>query len=224
MASFWTWDNFVYLAFAIQALAFMCRDELWLRILIIVGAFLYMVFYYFAADAPLWAAIVTTAVLAVINVVFIVVIVMERTTLTMTPEETALYAHMQTLTPGQFRSIMKEATWTKDNNGPVVLTREGEPIGNLFFVLSGTAQIGKGDTSGQIEGNLFIGEIAFLTRGPASATVTVGSGATLVSWRHEALDALFVRKPAIKNAVLALFNLDLAAKVAASAPVVRSVG
>ena len=65
---------------------------------------------------------------------------------------------------------------------------------------------------------IFLGEIAFLTGGPASATVTLSSDAECIVWNVDELHKLMKADAAIDIAIRGLFNHDLAAKVAGSMP------
>jgi len=57
LASLWSAEIFVYGALLFYVLGFLFRDELWLRGLLFVGTIFYILYYYFAAQSPLWDAI-----------------------------------------------------------------------------------------------------------------------------------------------------------------------
>jgi len=60
----------------------------------------------------------------------------------------------------------------------------------------------------------FIGELAFLRRQVASATVTLEPGTRYVEWPTQSLEALLGKSPGLRTSVDALFNADMAEKVA----------
>lgn len=214
----WSADQIIYIAFALQAMGFLYRDELWLRVLIVIGSLCYVTYYSIGVDLPLWEAIVTTSIIALINVVLIGVILTERTTLAMSADETALFARMDTMIPGQFRALVRIGTWYRDLDAPMQLTFEGKPADCVYFVLQGDVVVGKSGATHRLQSGVFIGEVAFLTKGPASAAVRAEPGTTLIAWKGDELERLFARRPQIRNAMLALFNRDMAGKVAASVP------
>lgn len=210
----------VYIAFVFDLAGFVARDELWLRLLMLAASAFYLVYYYGVAGAPLWDAIATNAALAAVNLAVICVVVLERTTFSMSRETEALYRLFPMLNPGQFRRLLRNADRLSVNETRV-LTREGAPLDQLYFVVEGTVEVAKGDTITQIEPGSFIGEIAWLTDAPASATVSVGQGTQLLRWTHEDLARLTRRSPALQVALVAHLNVDLARKVASSQPIAQ---
>jgi hypothetical protein len=118
--------------------AFFIRDELPLRSLIIVSTIIYIAYYYFALDPPLWDAIVTSVLMIFANLYVLGQVLLERTTFRLSPDEKRLFDAFETLTPGQFRRVLKIARWqVADDPEGTVLTREAEPSGALFYVFDG---------------------------------------------------------------------------------------
>lgn len=207
----------VYAAFLFQAAGFVTRDELWLRLLVVAGSFLYIAYYFFFPAEPLWGAILASALLVAINLVLIAIILRERTLVLMPDREMMLFDKLNRFSPGQFRRLMRHAEW-HTASGNTQLTREGELPDRLYFIMDGEATIRKQHHSVSREGNIFAGEIAFLYHTPASATVEIGDGVHYVSWEAKALRALMQRSAAMENAVIATLSRDMAGKVAASQP------
>ncbi|MGB7286756.1 MAG: cyclic nucleotide-binding domain-containing protein [Salaquimonas sp.] len=204
--------NFVHLALLFYGAGFMVRDELLLRLLVLIGTGFYLLYYFLFPETPLWDAIFASTILGVINIVLIVIIIRERTLFAMNAEETGLFAAFTTLTPGQFRKMMKIATWhtTKEEK---VLTTEGIQPQSLYYVVSGNLQAQKGENIFGLDPEKFIGEIGFLLKTPATATVVAPIGTTYIEWRTSDLNRLTQKSQAFDNALAALFNFDLAKKV-----------
>lgn len=205
----------VHLALLFYGLGFMIRDELWLRILVLIGTFFYLLYYYFFPASPLWDAIFASSVLGIINIVLIIIIIRERTLFAMNSEEAGLFQAFSTLTPGQFRKMMKVGAW-RTANSPATLTREGLPSDTLYYVVSGAMTAQKSGHSFELDPEKFIGEIAFLTGSPASATVTAMPDCVYIEWKSSDIRRLMAKSQAFENALAALFNFDLARKVAAA--------
>ena len=220
MEMFFAVGLLVWIALGFYALGFLFRDELILRALVFAGTVFYILYYMFAAASPLWDAIFSSAALLVINAWMIVVIVRERSTFGIPESDLQLLDIFHTLTPGQFRFLMSKAT-RHTQEGIAVLTEEGQPVHNVYYVQAGPVMVGKGDALGGIDHDIFIGELTFLRGGGASATISVGPGAKYLSWSHAELETMMERKPAFRNAMIALFALDMANKVAKSIPVAR---
>jgi hypothetical protein len=213
-------EYFVYFAFLLALGGYLARDELWLRLFLLAASANYLVYYYNVADTPLWEAILTSGVLALVNLVVIVIVVLERTTFTMSRQVAQIYRAFDMLTPGQFRRIMRHgAIRTADDT--VRLTTEGMRVEKLHFVNDGSVVVTKRGQRTEIPARIFVGEIAYATGNLASATVEVTPGSVWVEWDQEALRRLTRRFPALGVALMAQFNVDLLGKVATSQPIAR---
>ena len=208
---------FVQLALLFYVLGFLTRDELHLRLLLLVGTCFYILYYYYATDAPLWDAIWTSAMIGLTNLTLIVIILRERTTIGMKADMLKLYQYFPTLYPGQFRKIMKHADWITAKSDTVICT-QGEVPGYLFLLSDGSVSVERDGKIVRIGAGNFLGEISFLTRGAASATVTASAKTKYVRWERAKLTALMEKSPKLSNALRAMFNQDIARKLAVSWP------
>ena len=211
-------EVFVYAAFALALAGYLARDELWLRLLMLAASANYLVYYYNVTDAPLWNAILTSGALALVNLAVIGVVVLERTTFTMSRQVASIYGSFDMLTPGQFRRIMRHGT-IRTAEDTVRLTTEDEPVDRLHFVTDGGVVVTKKGRRTEIPARIFVGEIAYATGRPASATVEVLPGSVWVEWEGDQLRRLTRRHPSLGVALVAQFNVDLLGKVAASQPI-----
>lgn len=211
----------VQIAFIFYSLGFLARDEMWLRCLLLTGTGFYLLYYYNIEEEPLWDAIFTSGILGAINMGMIILLAFERTTFAMDEQTAKTYQSFDTLTPGQFRKVMKLATTVKVGEN-TILSQESEPIDHLYLVTDGTAEINKLGSSHILPAPLFMGEIGFLLDGTASATVNLQEGSTYTYWQADDLRNLMDATPAIRNAMIALFSRDLAAKLGRSAPTQKS--
>lgn len=210
---FLTKENIVHVGALFYLAGFLFRDQLMLRGLIIAGDFIYILYFLFAPDVPLWGGVFWSTVFVLVNVWMIARIVADRTHFAMSEDEQRLFRLLDGLSPGEFRRLMRIAAW-RDVEGEVALTEEGKPLERLYYVLDGAITIDKAGHSFTIPPQVFIGEVAFLTGRPASATVTVGDGARFVAWEKAALRRLQLRAPSLTIALHAALNKDMAEKVA----------
>lgn len=206
---------FVHLAGFAFVAAFLVRDPFVLRSLVALGALLYVVYYWIQPAVPAWGAVALGALLVAVNLYVLWRLVEERTPFRLSGDERRLFSAFQTLTPGEFRRVMRVAEWRRTDR-PVTLTTEDVPVDRLYYVLEGEVTIRKGERSFAVEPNTFIGEIAFLLGGNATATVEVAPGARFVSWPQAELKRMLNHSPKLKLAIDSLFNRDMAAKVARS--------
>jgi len=205
----------INLAALLYFIGFLVRDELLLRLLILGGTILYLVYYFLFPGGPLWNALITSAVLGLANVWVLGKIVFERTTLALTEDEKALFECLGRLTPGQFRKIMKYGNWVHVEN-PLELCKQGNKAHHLFYLLRGTANVEKSGKQFNVKARNFVGEVAFILDGSYSATARVEKGACYVEWDSMKLKALMKDNNSLANAVNAMFNKDIATKLSAS--------
>lgn len=206
----------LFCGLALKCTGFVLRDELLLRVLVACGIGLDIAFYALQ-PVPIPQSIIANSVLVSVNVVLILIILFERTTWRMSDEDRSLFAHFPTLTPGQFRRVLRTAEGSVVGR-PTELIGEGAQVDRLYLVFAEAYEIEKRGEVYTARGPAFAGEIAFLTGAASSAAVRVPGGTRVVSFDADALHRLMTRKAAIHNGMVALFGRDLAAKVAASVP------
>ncbi|MEP3225750.1 MAG: cyclic nucleotide-binding domain-containing protein [Parasphingorhabdus sp.] len=198
--------------------AFLIRDEMKLRLMVLAGSAFYLLYYYLFPDIPLWDAIFTTFILVAANLVILFRIAMERTVFALSAEDKKLFESFDGFSPGQFRQLLKIARWSTAET-LLPLASENQPLTNLYFLIDGAVVIKKGDKTFQLEPDNFIGEIAFVLDRAPSADVTALPGARLVHWEAAQVTKLMKKSPAFQNAIMALLSRDLAEKLAKSVQV-----
>jgi CRP-like cAMP-binding protein len=213
MADFFT-QNLVHLAAILTMVCFLFRDQIKLRAFAAAGDLVLSAYYFFAFSEPLWNALFWSLANVVINAVMILVLLREHRMSLLSDNEMMLFRSLDTLTPGQFRKLLKQADWHEGGETPATLTRQGEKPERLYYVLQGEVTIDKDGRALKADPRLFIGEVAFLRGRQASATVTAPPGALYVSWQVDRLEALLRRNEELKNALARLLSADMAEKVA----------
>ncbi|MEM7599506.1 MAG: cyclic nucleotide-binding domain-containing protein [Pseudomonadota bacterium] len=208
---------YVHLALLFYVIGFLTRDELILRAQVLAGTLFYILYYYFIADVPLWEAILGSVAIAAANIYSSIIIIRERSTIGMSATEKALYEKFHTLRPGHFRRIMKKAEWLHVDADTVLLEKD-RAVDKLYYVRTGDVELSRGGKTAMLESGHFLGELAFLKGTTASATVTAKDGAEVIIWDQTTLKKIMEKSPVISNAIVALFNEDLATKLLASWP------
>jgi hypothetical protein len=208
-------QHLIHVGAVLYLICFLFRDQIALRTFAIAGDFAYMAYYYTASSAPLWEAIFWIIPNMGINIVMIILITRDRRITSLTDHEMSLFQNLRGLTPGQFRRLMKLGRWqTLDE--PMVMTKEGEAVERLFYVLQGDAEVSKAGRSFKVDSGLFIGELAYLRNKPATATVTAAPGTVVVSWSQADLQRVTAKDQELSHALSVLLSADLAEKVARS--------
>lgn len=205
----------IHAAALIAVAAMTCRDQLVLRALLVISTLLYILYYVAVPEIMLWDALFWTVVNLGVNLFVMTRLVFARTQFRLTAEERRLFAAFGSLSPGEFRSLMRIANWRRATASQILL-REGEAVEKVYYVLDGSPEVSKAGRSIVLGPQAFVGEAGFLRRQPASATVTVGPGACYVEWPVAALSTLRMRRPLLKVALDGLLATDMAAKMAAA--------
>jgi len=205
-------DLLVHVAALTQVAGFLLRDQLRLRALVALGGALYLLYYYLAPAAPLWAAMFWSATMVCVNLVMIALIARNRSRRALSDDALRMYGAFSAMEPGDFRRLLRLAR-VSDADAPVVLTRLGEAADRVFYVIHGTVEIARADRTLTAQGPLFIGELRYLLGGAASATVTATPGARVAEWDAGALRRFCARHDRIARALESAFNRDLAMKI-----------
>lgn len=208
---------FVHLATLCYVLGLLTRKELILRGLLMTGSIMYIIYYANVADRPLWEAITASTIICASNLPAVFRILRERTTWGMSPDMLALYAAFPTLNPGEFRRLMKLGE-TRSASEADRLCSEGEMPDALYLTVEGSFVLVHGASRTRLHGFQFLGEISFLLKGPASATVVAEPGARYVRWERARLERALARDTRLSNAITALLNRDIARKLSRSFP------
>jgi hypothetical protein len=207
----------IYIGAALLLLAYAIRDELRLRIMIVVSTFVYIAYYYLVRGGPLWEAIVTSALMVGINLWVLAQILLERTTLRLSEDEKRLFDAFDTLNPGQFRRVLSLANWrTASDPDGTPLTREDEPSGALFYIFDGVISVEKRVRQFRLPEGNFVGEVGFILNRPTTATTVAPQGVRYVEWDASTLRSLSSKRPNLGNALNALLTRDLAKKLSGS--------
>lgn len=212
-----TISNLIWLAFALQMSGFAVRDELKLRLLMLSGGVIYVVYFYLLTGGPFWSSVITNFLLVAINFCVTVIVIHERTMIGISGETADIYRRFSLLRPGQFRKLFR-AGEVRTASDEATIIEQGDEVDALYYVLEGNAMISKGQGAISIGPDVFLGEVAYLTGVRASATVRLSPGSRYVVWRHDRLQQMIARSPEMRVALLALLNQDMAGKVAASLP------
>jgi Cyclic nucleotide-binding domain len=198
-------------------LAFLLRDQLQLRLLMGLSLFLQGLYYYAIPGGPLFDPLLWKVVSFLANVAMIALVFGGRLDFGIPEDLRPLFTRMAVLTPGQFRKLT--ARTVRVSGGGAAILTEGMKPDRLYYLLKGEAQIIKNRQTASLQAGAFLGEIAFLSDLPASATVVLNEGAECVAWNRAALLQLMKKDAAIDIAMRGFFNHDLAYKVARSIPI-----
>ncbi len=213
------WDAgiFVHLATLGYVLGFLCKNQILLRMLMLVATTSYIVYYFYFPEIPLWGAIIGSSLLIIANIVGTTRLIFDRFPFSINTEHRAIFENLKGLQPGEFRRLMKVAeVQTADSD--IILTKEGMHPDYLYFVIEGQPKASKGQSSFPMEAKKFVGEVSFILNYPASATVSLPKGSSYARWDRTELSKILAKNPSLGQAFEALIGRDTAHKVAISEP------
>ena len=197
-------------------LAFLLRDQLQLRMLMAVSLFMQGLYYYAIPAGPLYDPLFWKVVSLLANFLMIVLVFGGKLDFGIPQDLRGLFEKISVLTPGQFRKLIAIATRTTGTGEAILIS--GTVPTHLHYLLRGRAEIKKFDQIADIETGAFLGEIAFLNGGAATASVVLPQGSECLSWEQVQLKKLMQSDKTIDIALRGIFIHDLADKVAKSMP------
>ncbi len=201
-------------SYLIIAVSYWLTSIYWLRLTAIVGLALEIVYFRMSGGA-LHTGIAWDVVFILINGYQIWRLVAERRAL-------ASLAEVQRLRHGPLAgfdsvglaSVLRTGTW-RDFAPGTRLTEEGKPVADLVLICDGGASVESGGKEiANLQGGAFIGEMAFLSGNPASATVTVSRPTRAFVFDVGKLEALAKANDAIAGDLHRAIGRDLVRKLA----------
>jgi len=209
-------QHLVFLAAAIQTAALLFQGQTKIRVLLLIGSMTYLLYYAFAADEPLWEAMIATIAMSLANIVGLTTYLLGNTVRLIPASQLGLYSMLGGVEPGEFRALMKHGRvrrLTEDE----ALTTVGQVPERLFFVIEGDIEIEQGAGRFYTPPRHFIGEVSLMLGTPASATAYAKAGTQIVEWSRGQLIKSMARRPKLMVAVESLLGRDMARKVALAA-------
>ncbi|WP_298921185.1 cyclic nucleotide-binding domain-containing protein [uncultured Roseobacter sp.] len=205
----------VYLAGAFYILGLVIIHQVVLRLLILSGTGVYLLYYFTVANTPLWEAIYVSFLIGMANIIGLTSLLARKSRFAIPRAHADIYGDFPPLPPGDFRALMKLAKrYTVEADKQV--TTEGEAGDKLYFVISGSTLVRKSDQAFVLAPKLFLGEVAFLVGAPSSASTWLEEGAEVLEWNFSDLRRKCARSTRFKLALEAAISADLAHKVAHS--------
>jgi CRP-like cAMP-binding protein len=202
-----------HLAYILIAVSYYMTSIYWLRVVAVAGLFLEILYFRLSGD-NMTTGIAWDAVFILINLYQLLWLVRDRLSLSL-PEQDAplLRDSLSGLDDAQIARLLKAAEWKSFNPGDI-LTRQDAPLDSLFYLLSGRASVVvNASLITHLERGSFIGEIAYLTGNPATATVTIEEPSRALSFNRVRMAKVIASDETISGIVYQLLGRDLAMKM-----------
>ncbi len=191
------------------------KNPMHLRLLMGIGAVIFMVGYAAASENIDLFGVAWAFVFAIVNIAVFVKLSLAKSTGKFSQREKLLYSAFRGMEPDEFKQLLAITHWHEATDH-TRLTSENEVCDSLFYVLQGKIEVSKEDNMFTLSSNTFIGEVGYFLRTGASATTLAQRGALYVSWKASELRDLESNVPGVRSTIYELLNKDMANKVAAS--------
>jgi CRP-like cAMP-binding protein len=202
-----------HIAYAFLALSYILTNIFWLRVTAVISMFLEIVYFYFSGG-NLIAGIAWTVLFILINAFQLVRLLRDRMSLRLPEKEGPLLRDaLSGLDDAQISRLLKAADWVDGLPGDI-LTRQDAPLDALYFLCSGRAnvEVNKSLVT-YLEKGSFIGEIAYLTGNPATATVVVDEPSRILKFSKMRMAKVIAADGQINGIIYQLLGRDLAMKM-----------
>jgi len=209
------WHDWIgNLSYLLFALSYLVTNMAWLRALALCGLVAEGIYFYIASATPLWVGIGWAMVFTAINAAQLIRLLREQAAVRLSPEERRLHAGiMSALSPLEFSRVLRAGSWRMVPEGSV-LTRLGEPVGQLYLLSSGAAHVHVDGTHvATIVAGGIVGEMSFLSGRPATATVVVADAARVCEIEQAALVRLLATHEEMRAPLLRAIGGELLEKI-----------
>ena len=208
-------DGLLHLAYFLSAISFYLRDIMLLRILAIVSSLVGIGYQFFAPAEPSWTVVAWLSLFTFINASRIVGLWIERRRVSLNEEEQELFEVVfNKFTAVEFMKLLRLGHWHSADEGEVI-AQQGEELQDLKLISNGEVSILKNDVEvDRSRDGALIGEMSFISGGPATATVRCERETRYLSWAKEDLRKLLKRNPTMDIAMTSVFSRDLTRKLA----------
>ena len=205
----------VHLATLGYVLGFLFKNQLILRFLVFISSIFYIIYYYFYPETPLWGAIIGSILIIVANIIGTSSILYDRMHFSISEEHIPIFNSLKGAAPGEFRRLMKVAK-RHEPLQDTVLTEELKAPTHLYYLIDGYADAHKEGQQFIIPSGSFVGEISFILKGNATATVAIKAGCRFLSWEKQQLEKLLLNDPNLQQVFEARIARDMASKLSIS--------
>jgi CRP-like cAMP-binding protein len=205
-----------HISYTLIAISYWLTDMFWLRVVAMVGLSMEILYFYYSGG-DLRTGIGWDVIFIAINGYQLYQLVKDRYTLRLPEADRELLRNvMKGMNDFQIARLLAVGDFVDLPSGTVLAT-EQKDLDRLFFMCSGKANvtIGGRGISHLVPGN-FVGEVAFLTGKPATATVIAETDVRTVSFSKEKLNQFIAGESEVASLIYQLLGRELADKMKVS--------
>ena len=201
------------LSYGLIALSYLMTNIFWLRVSAVVGLFLEIA-YFRMTDGDLKVGIVWGLIFISINLYQLFWLVRERASLRLPDQDAPILREaLAGLNDPQIAKLLTAADW-RDAQPGEMLTQQDAAVDALYFLCSGRASVVvNGSFVTYLEKGAFVGEMAYLTHKPATATVMIDEPSRILVLSKSRMAKITATDGQIAGIIYQLLGRDLATKM-----------
>jgi hypothetical protein len=202
-----------HLSYVLIAISYWLTDIFWLRVMAVVGLSL-EIFYFALSGGDLRAGIGWDLVFIGINLYQLYRLIRDRLSLRVSEADRELLrSALPGLDDAQIARLLAAGAFC-DIEGGTKLAEENLALEKLFFICAGRVRVTiAGREVSHLERGNFVGEVAFLTQRPATATVVAESAVRALVFDRQKLSQFFDNETEVAGLIYQLMGRELAHKI-----------
>jgi CRP-like cAMP-binding protein len=205
-----------HISYLLIAISYWLTDIFWLRVVAVVGLSL-EILYFWHSGGDLRTGMGWDLIFIAINLYQLYRLVKDRLSLRLPEADRDLLRSVFTgLDDPQIARLLIAGEFC-DFAGGTTLAAENEALDRIFFVCSGRARVMIGGREvSHLEKGSFVGEVAFLTDKPATATVIAEGDMRALAFDRGELKQFFDKETQVAGLIYQLLGRELANKIKVS--------
>jgi hypothetical protein len=202
-----------HLSYVLIAISYWLTDMFWLRLVAVLGLSL-EILYFWLSGGDLRTGIGWDLIFILINLYQIYRLVKDRLSLRLPePDRELLRSVFTGLDDAQIARLLIAGEFCDIAEG-TTLAEENQALDRLFFICSGRVRVTiAGREVSHLERGNFVGEVAFLTDRPATATVIAEGPVRALAFERGKLSQLFHNEEEVAGLIYQLLGRELAHKI-----------
>ena len=198
------------IAAAFSCAAYLLKNILWLRILLVVAATIYIIS---GVSLGITSMVGWNSAYLLINTYHIVFLLLDRVSINVPEETRSIYQPIfSTLSTREFKKLISNNQFETVQDE--VIVEEAKVPGRLFIILRGKVEIMKSDVRiASLGAGDFVGEMSFLSKEPASASAHARGQVQYAYWTRNDLEKLQHGNITLYNRFIAIIGCDLVRKL-----------
>ena len=210
-----------HLSYVMIAISYWLTDMFWLRSVAVVGLSL-EILYFLLSGGDLRAGIGWDLIFILINLYHLYRLAQERLSLRLPEKDRDLLRRVLTgLDDAQIARLLGAGALCLEAD---TLAEENQPLEKLYFLCAGRVGVSIGGRAvSHLEESNFVGEVAFLTERPATATVIAETPVRVLVFDRAKLKQFFQNETEVAGLIYQLIGRDLAHKIKVSNTLLAAV-